>query len=373
MNYIRNKIQSAMMDDGGRGALSGFLLQLSAHAYGAGLKGLQGLYGQGLLKIHKLPCRVVSIGNITVGGTGKTPMAIYTARLVQALGYRVAVVSRGYKGAAEKSGGIVSDGRRIRMTPKTAGDEPYLLAQSLKDIPVLVGRDRFQSGMTAIREFATEVVMLDDAFQHIRLERDIDLVLLDDRRPFGNGRLLPRGALREPADALRRCDAVILTRCLKESTATYAVVRKMFPRRPVFKSRHVPAIVRVIGAEGADEGPPPAMGPNDLKRLRVFAFSGLADNRNFRDSLTDMGCQVSGRSGFPDHHPYTEADLNAVLHSARESGAEALATTEKDFTKISGRIRWPLKLIVIGVQASFGEEAPVFRDFIRDRLAAFRA
>jgi len=361
-----------MTDDGSSLNPFDFLLYLLSCLYAAAVKGRQVLYRRRLLKTKRLPCRVVSIGNITVGGTGKTPLSIYVARLIEQLGYKVAVISRGYKGGAEKNGGIVSDGQRIRMTPDMAGDEPYLLAQSLKGIPVLVGRDRFKSGLAAIQTFGVDVVVLDDAFQHIRLERDIDLVLLDDRRPFGNTHQLPRGTLREPTDALRRCDAVILTRSPEEKTETIETVRKMAPCRPVFRSRHVPMIARAVGSEeNAGRTPPPAVGPDGVKQVRIFAFSGLADNRNFRDSLTQLGCQLVGFSGFPDHHPYSGQDLSAILHAARESGAEALATTEKDFTKISGRFNWPLMLVVIGVQAVFGEDEKAFRDFIRHRLQSF--
>ncbi|MDF1591691.1 MAG: tetraacyldisaccharide 4'-kinase [Desulfobacterales bacterium] len=371
MNYLTNKVQSAMTDDSGRCNLFDLLLYLLSRLYAAALKGRQVLYRRHLLKTKKLPCRVVSIGNITVGGTGKTPMTVYVARLVQQLGYKVAVISRGYKGGAEKNGGIVSDGQRICMTPAMAGDEPYLLAESLKGIPVLVGRDRFKSGMAAIGAFGVDVVVLDDAFQHIGLERDIDLVLLDDRRPFGNDHLLPRGTLREPGEALLRCDAVILTRSPKEKTATVEKIRKMAPRRPVFRSRHMPMIARVVGSkEPAGQTASPALGPEGMKQVRVFAFSGLANNRNFRDSLTETGCPLVGFSAFPDHHPYTDQDLAAILQAARQAGAETLATTEKDFSKISGRIHWPLKLVVIGVQATFGEEETAFRDFIQDRLHA---
>jgi tetraacyldisaccharide 4'-kinase len=369
MNYLTNKVQSAMTDDSSRFNLFNLLLYLLSCFYTAALKGRQILYRRHLLKTKKLPCRVVSIGNITVGGTGKTPMAIYVTRLVQQLGYKVAVISRGYKGGAEKKGGIVSDGQRIRMTPETAGDEPYLLAESLDGIPVLVGRDRFASGMAAIQAFGVDVVVLDDAFQHIQLKRDIDLVLLDDRCPFGNAHLLPRGTLREPADALLRCDAVILTRCPKEKTETVETVREMIPSRSVFRSCHLSRIARVVGSkETVGQTAPPVLGPDGLKQLRVFAFSGLADNRNFRDSLTEMGCQLVGFSGFPDHHHYTDRDLAGILQSARRAAAEVTITTEKDFGKISGRINWPLDLVVTDIRTAFGGDEAAFYDFIRKRL-----
>ncbi len=339
MNYLKDKVQSAMTADKSRFNPFHALLYLLSGIYGAALRGRRFLYRRQLLKTSRLPCRVVSIGNITVGGTGKTPMTIYVARLAQQLGYKVAVISRGYKGGAEKKGGIVSDGETIRMTPETAGDEPYLLAQSLKGIPVLVGRNRFASGMRAIQMFGIDVAVLDDAFQHIGLKRDIDLVLLDGRRPLGNAHLLPRGTLREPADALLRCDAVILTRSPKEKTATAETIRKMVFRQPVFSSCHVPMIARVVGPKAAaGQMAPSAFAPDELKPLRVFAFCGLADNLNFKDSLTEMGSQLAGFSGFPDHHFYTDNDLAAILQAARQSGAEIMATTEKDFTKVSGRI-----------------------------------
>ncbi|MEW6674004.1 MAG: tetraacyldisaccharide 4'-kinase [Thermodesulfobacteriota bacterium] len=371
MNYLTNKIQSVITGDNRGFSPLHFPLYLLSYLYGTAIKWRGILYRQGLLKTKKLPCRVVSIGNVTVGGTGKTPMTIYMARLTQQLGYRVAVISRGYKGGAEKKGGIVSDRESIRMTPETAGDEPYLLAESLAGIPVLVGRDRFRSAMTAIQVFGSDVVVLDDAFQHIGLERDIDLVLLDGRRPFGNGHLLPRGPLREPDEALRRCDAVILTRCSNENTTTVEKVRNRTSEQPVFRSWHVPMIARVTGSNRSAGGtPPPGLSPDGLKQARVFAFCGLADNRNFRDSLTEMGCRLAGFRGFPDHHPYTDGDLAGILRSARESDAGILATTEKDFTKISGRINWPQALVVIGVRVSFKEEESAFREFIRTRLDA---
>ena len=213
------------------------LLTLLSKAYGAGVRLRRDGYALGFLKSRKLPCTVISIGNLTTGGTGKTPMAIYVAERVRRLGYRVAVISRGYKGASEKSGGIVSDGNTILMDPNTAGDEPFLLAASLKGIPVLVGHDRYQSGMHAINRFQTEVVILDDAFQHLALFRDLNLLLLDSSIPFGNGHLLPRGTLREPASTLRFSDALIMTRSPQPFCSH---LEPWAMNRPVFCAIHEP-------------------------------------------------------------------------------------------------------------------------------------
>lgn len=345
------------------------LLHLFSYAYAAALKGRRLLYRCRLMKTNRLPCRVVSIGNITVGGTGKTPMTIYVARMLKRLGYKTAVISRGYKGAAEQKGGIVSDGESIRMTPETAGDEPYLLAQSLKGIPVLVGRNRFASGLSAVKEFAAEVVVLDDAFQHIQIERDIDLVLLDADRPFGNTYLLPRGTLREPFGVLSRCDAVILTRCKNEKTAVIEQIREKIHQQPVFRTCHVPTVTRVVGLKesgGQRTGATP--GADELRGRRIYAFSGLADNSNFRTSLMEMGGQLAGFQDFPDHHPYRQADIADILLAAQQSGAEVMATTEKDFIKISDRVHWPMGLFVVGLQVSFAEGQDAFGEFIGQRL-----
>jgi len=370
MSYLTDKIRSAMTDDGRRASPFPLLLSLLSGAYGGGLRFRRLLYRFRLFKTRRLPCRVVSIGNITAGGTGKTPMTIYVARLVQRLGFKTAVLSRGYKGSAEKKGGIVSDGRQLRMTAAAAGDEPVLIAASLEGIPVLVGRDRFISGMTAVREFGAEVIVLDDAFQHIRLERDLDLVLVDARRPFGNGRLLPRGPLREPPGALSRGDAVILTRCRADAAAAVGKIRKTAAACQIFKSTQTPFVSQVIVASAKQAGAAPNAPPDAgrFRGLRVFAFAGLADNASFRASLAELGCRLCGCADFADHHRYSGADLDGILQAAGGCAAEVIATTEKDFSKICGRIGWPLDLVVMGVRTSFGEEEAAFVDFLRKRL-----
>ncbi|MGA8180790.1 MAG: tetraacyldisaccharide 4'-kinase, partial [Desulfobacterales bacterium] len=188
------------------------LLSMASKVYGGAAKLKRIFYEKSILKSKKLSCPVVSIGNITAGGTGKTPMAIYVANIARDLGYKVAIISRGYKGKAEKNGGIVSDGKALLMTAEIAGDEPYMMAARLRDVPIIVGKNRFKAGRLAIRKFEPDILVLDDGFQHLKLQRDLDLVLLDYRKPFGNGHLLPRGVMREPASALSCAAAIILTR-----------------------------------------------------------------------------------------------------------------------------------------------------------------
>ncbi len=213
MSNIKQKIKAIMTDEGKSRLLSfeSFLFVISL-LYGGVVKLREFFYKKKMLKSERLPCKVISVGNVTVGGTGKTPMTIYVAELLNRLGYKVAILSRGYKGGAEKTGGIVSDGRTIFMEPDMSGDEPFMLAAKLKNTPVIVGKNRFEAGMLAIKKFKPDIIVLDDAFQHLKLVRDINLVLSDCRRPFGNTHMLPRGTLREPLSALLRGDAFILTR-----------------------------------------------------------------------------------------------------------------------------------------------------------------
>jgi len=189
-------IQAVMTGEKVAGPILHFLLMFLSMLYGFAVKLRTILYDKKIVKSRKLPCAVISIGNLTVGGTGKTPMTIYIAKLLKGLGYQPAVISRGYKGLAENKGGVVSDRQKVILSPEFAGDEPFMMAQNLKEIPVLVGADRFQIGMTAVTQFSLDVIILDDAFQHRRLYRDLDIVLVDDKSLFGNGYLLPRGGPR---------------------------------------------------------------------------------------------------------------------------------------------------------------------------------
>ena len=232
---VKKKIQEIMT--GGR-EIGSLFLTLFLFAISVGYGGIvrlrETLYKKGLLQSKRLPCPVISIGNITVGGSGKTPMTIYVAELIKHLGYGVAIISRGYKGQAEKIGGVVCDGRRICMGPDTAGDEPFMVAQRLKTVPVIVGQNRFKAGRLAIREFKPDVLLLDDAFQHLKLHRDLDIVLLDSKAPLGNTYLFPRGTLRESASALSRGDAVVLTRSDIGKDAVFGPNKKIFSKEADF-------------------------------------------------------------------------------------------------------------------------------------------
>ncbi len=377
MSNIFKKIERIMNSKRKAGLISlESLLFMLSLIYGGAVKARGCLYNRGILWAKKLPCVVISIGNITVGGTGKTPMTIHVAELVKRMGYKVVVISRGYKGLAEKTGGIVSDGKTIFMEADKAGDEPFMIANRLKNVPVVVGKNRFNAGMTALNSFNPDVIVLDDAYQHLRLKRDIDLVLLDNICPFGNHRLLPRGTLREPLSALMRSDAFILTRSdvAKEPESTYNSVKlKSYARgKPIFKAIHVPYIYEVVKggtlSSQTTEESSAKHGFECLRERTAFVFSGIARNIDFYNTIKGFKCKVTGSSEFTDHHRYTDRDLNMILQSAKESNADLIITTEKDYARISNRIEWPIDLVVVGIKISFENYDNEFNLFIKNRL-----
>lgn len=377
MLAIKKEIESVMT---GRDRFPGSPFALTLHMLSIGYGVLQSLRAAGYRKkifpSRQLPCKVISVGNITVGGTGKTPMTIYLAREIKQAGRRVAIVSRGYKGGAERRGGVVANGTTICMDPLTAGDEPYMMACRLEGIPVIVGRNRFAAGLLAIDHFQPDVIVLDDAFQHLMLRRDIDLVLIDAMHPFGNGRMLPRGTLREPIAALGRASACILTRSNAAGAEALAVTRArvklLVGNRPIFESLQDPYFYLVPGGEQTTlQAVPDFPGSHDLvgiKSRKVFGFSGIARNEDFQRTVKDLGFNVTGFLEFPDHYFYSAADQKKIMRVAEESGAQRLITTEKDHVRLVGSGSWNTELVVVGVKASFRDGGQGLRSFIQARL-----
>ena len=363
---LRNRIESVTKDDGQSSPLSiATLLRVLSILYGAVMVIRAHLYKKGFLPSRALPCRVVSIGNINAGGTGKTPMTIFVAQTIKHLGYRVVVISRGYKGRMEHSGGVVSDGRAVFQGPADTGDEPYLMATALTDIPVVVGSDRYQAGMLAIRRFAPDVIVLDDAFQHLQLERDVDLVLLDHQAPLGNGYLLPRGRLREPVSALHRAHAIVFTRC--NIGARPHPLPPQLSHRPAFYSTHIPVIhfVHTTDEIAFEEGTDYSI----LKGRKAVAFSGLADNNQFYDSLEQGGCRLVHQFAFGDHHQYCTGDLERIVKKAVAKGANLLITTAKDWVKIQSIYRYSMTVIVVDVRIGWREDPACFHTFLSTALS----
>lgn len=365
MSGLRSRIEARMRDDGSSACdpLAGGL-KLAAGVY-AGAGWLRAaLYRRGFLRPRRLPCVVIAVGNLTVGGTGKTPMVIHVVGLLRQMGYRVAVISRGYRGLAEKAGGVVSDGAGVLMTAAEAGDEPYLMAARLPGVPVVVGRDRYRAGCRALAAFGVEILVLDDAYQHLQLARDLNLLLLDRAAPFGNGQVVPRGVLREPLSALSRADAVIFTRAGPAAAPAPSRVRLPGLRAGAafFRCAHRPYLSGIVAA-GRHELAAAA----GLQGLPTVAFSGIARNDEFIRTLVGLGLNITAALAYPDHHPYSAKDLDRIRRVARKTGARQLATTHKDFVRIQSRCDLPLPLAVVDVKIDFGDQGEAFGAFIRRR------
>lgn len=375
-NRIIRKIETIMTgEEEKKLSFLSLLLFVVSIGYGSFIKLRGNLYKENILQSKTLPCPVISIGNITVGGSGKTPMTIYLAKFIMDIGCRVVVISRGYKGKAEKIGGVVSDGHMIYMGPDEAGDEPFMIAKRLKTVPVIVGQDRYKAGVLAIKKFNPDVILLDDAFQHLAINRDIDLVLLDSKEPFGNNYLFPRGTLRETPSALKRGDAVILTRLHVENLESLEKIKRVVPEKPIFYSVHKPYIYKIITRNNLQ--------PLDrfnvsskydfeiFNNKRVLAFSGIANNDAFRRTIEGLTCKLIKFSEFPDHHPYSNRELNGIVKSAMDLSVAFILTTEKDYMRIIHKIKWPIDLVVIGVEISFEENDYTFKSFIKSRIEEY--
>jgi len=287
------------------------------------LSARSGLYRTGILNCRQLPRPVVSIGNITVGGTGKTPVTAYIARFLMERGVKVAVLSRGYGGSLEGQTSIVSDGVTVRLRPDECGDEPFLLARTIPGLMVIIGADRYQAGLLALNQLSPDILLLDDGFQHLRLQRDLDIVLLDYSRPFGNGWTLPGGLLREPRRAVERADMVLYTRCpdgLAPPPKT--------PGKIVCNARHQLSAVRPYAGEGE-------LPLSSLKGRKILAFAGIAEPLSFFDGLSAHGLNIAATISFPDHVAYTEPRIAEIVSALRVSGADCMITTEKDGVKLS--------------------------------------
>ncbi|WP_298432832.1 tetraacyldisaccharide 4'-kinase [Geobacter sp.] len=298
------------------------LLSALSYPYALAVRVRAALYAAGILPSRCLPRKVVSVGNLTVGGTGKTPMVAWIARYFLARGKRVAVISRGYGGTAEGKTRIVSDGETLFLTPEEAGDEPYLLARSVPGLMVVIGADRHAAGLLAIERLSPELFILDDGFQHLRLRRDLNILLLDCRSPFGNGRTLPAGLLREPTSAASRADVVVLTRC-------GGVQREGSPVAGLPCSRVTHRLTAIVPLAGGTPVP-----FSMLKGERVLAFSGIADPISFFTALKGEGVELAATLSFPDHARYGKREIDTICQLKNESGAAFLVTTEKDAVKL---------------------------------------
>ena len=316
------------------------------------------LYRKRILRDHPLGCLVVVVGNLTVGGTGKTPVVEKFAKALRDRGRKVAILSRGYKSKAppfwkkawygithtdEPPPRVVSDGQNVLLDSEEAGDEPYMLARNLPGVVVLVDKNRVKAGAFAIKKYGCDTLVLDDGFQYLPLKGRLNLLLVDKTNPFGNGHLLPRGILREPVKHLKRANYIFLTK----SNGTWdaeleALITRYRPDADVIECAHKPKYLQRLDASLA--GTPGRQPLEWLKGRRIFAFSGIATPESFEKFLRDLGALLVGRERFLDHYRYTPEDLDDLYMAAEREDAECLVTTEKDAVRISDPAGSPLPI-----------------------------
>ena len=311
-------------------------------------------YRKGLFSKKKVACPVVSIGNITAGGTGKTPMAIYLAEQWHEKGVKVGIVSRGYRRKNKAAVVLVSEGTGPCTTPDAVGDEPYLMAERLKGVPIVVAADRFLGCQELIARFGVEVILLDDGFQHLRLHRDVNLLIIDAANPFGNGHLLPRGALREPHSQIKRGDWVIFTRA-DEGLAMGELMRRVAPfQTRMLQSRfEATALIDLCTDE--------CLSPSVLSGKQVLPFCGIGNPDAFLNQLALLGAKPEHPQLFEDHHDYQAHDLAAVRAAAETAGIEWIVTTEKDAVKIKAFLTGCQKVYALRIGPVFTHDLePLF-------------
>ncbi len=310
------------------------------------------LYETGVLQQQVAPIPVISVGNLAVGGAGKTPIVMDLATRFQGRGLKVAVLAAGYRGKG-KGARVVSRGEGLLFDAKEAGDEPVLVAERCPGVQVLVGPSRAELAGIAARHLRADVAILDDGFQHLGLARDLDIVVLDGASPFGNGHLLPRGPLRERPDALRRADLCWIAKVdegdPKEVDAAAATARELTGSEPI-RSRY--RVSSILDGDLRREEP-----ASVLRGRQVLLLAGLARPDSFRRTLGRLGAKVVGESLFPDHHPFTTKELEAALSRARAVGAELICTTEKDAVRIPAALRRHERIKIVRVETEIVEGA----------------
>jgi tetraacyldisaccharide 4'-kinase len=321
-------------------------------------------YERSFLKSETLPGFVVSIGNLTTGGTGKTPAVSMICGWARNQGFRPAILSRGYGGHSRGGACVleVSDGIRIQADTREAGDEPVLLARQVP-VPVVVSRKRYLAGLHAWKRLGCDFFVMDDGFQHLALKRDLDIVLIDAETDLRKAHLLPCGTLREPIQHLRRADAFVLTHGdgAERCELPVSFLGKRFPRVPVFHGGHVPVGLFISGEAHPRD-------PAGLRGKRVAAFAGIAFPERFRKMLSKLGAEVVHFRPFPDHYPLAESDLRTLSEESERFGVDWLVTTEKDWVRLDRCSFRPMQLAYLRIRLVISPDEDAFFDMIRDAV-----
>jgi len=306
------------------------ILALLTVPYGLAVQTRGKLYEKGWLRESRLPRPVISVGNLTVGGTGKTPVVIWLANWLRANGKRVGILSRGYRRTTTADCVLVSDGHECLASPEDVGDEPFLMAQRCPGAVIAVGNDRYKLGLWVLERFDVGCFLLDDGFQHLRLYRDCNLLLIDALDPRGLAALLPRGRLREPLVAARRATAILITRANQTQRALdilqplQSIIDQPFS--PIHIAFHTPTMMNIATHQ--------VLSSDWLGRKRVMIFSGIGNASSFRRTVERMGVTIVHELEFPDHFSYSATHIETIHEQARQHDADVVLTTEKDGVKI---------------------------------------
>ncbi len=352
---------SSWLGDFGR-----MLLSLLSFLYSQIMKLRNLAYDRGWFRSYALLYPVISVGNVTAGGTGKTPVVSFLTEWLLLGGLRPTILTRGYGAKMNLSKSHqVSDGQRLLLSQEEAGDEATYLALNLKNTSVWIGANRVQSGQLATKSSDTNIFILDDGFQHRRLRRNVDLVLLDALNPWGWGAVLPRGLLREPKGGITRADAILISRSnqvtslqLKKLTDE---ISKIAPVLPIICLTHAPT--KVCDLKGQE-----VISLESLREKRVCLFCGLGNPQGFFLTVAELGAQILDEVPFPDHYVYQEEDLLFLATKAKEQGAEVLLTTEKDGVKIFER-DYGLPIWVLKIEIAFKNGEETLKNVIMEKCS----
>lgn len=330
-----------------------------------------GLYETGFLKSFSLGAFTVSVGNLTVGGTGKTPLVALTAEILAGSGEKVCVISRGYKRENPKKRVLVSDGEKILAEARQAGDEPFELAGKLLGKAIVIAdADRVSAAGWSRQKFGITAFILDDAFQHLRARRDLDIVTIDATNPFGNRKLLPFGILREPLKNLKRADAVVITRAnlVENIEKIKSEIRKFNFDFPIFVAENkISKLVELKEFLATGQGSQPGKArKRQTTNDKFLAFCGLGNPQNFFQQLRGETFDLTSTETFPDHYFYKQSDLAKIEQKASRTGAKTLLTTAKDAVKLKN-LRFTLPCFVVESEMIFGGENN-FRGWLIEKL-----
>ena len=326
------------------------------------------LYRTGVLHRFPLGVQVISIGNVTAGGTGKTPVTEIFARTLAAEGRKVAILSRGYRRKEAPWWQrlftqvvtpplVVSDGKHVLLDAATGGDEPYMLASNLPGVAVVVDRNRVKAGRYAIKRLGCDTLILDDGFQYQKLKHFVEVTLVDATNPFGNGNMLPRGILREPAKNLKRADIIFLTKCRGDVSAVKEEIRKYNSTAEIVECNHTPKVLKDVWSR--EEFP-----LSWLEGKTTCTLSGIASPKGFENSLRHLGAKVVWCERYADHHRYDSSEILYALNRTADMGADALVTTEKDAVRFPRFETSPVRCLYLRIAIEILAGGENFTDLI---------